>query len=69
MFSEGYRPTAAGGHAAVVEFLGICLDASLGDSADDGPDGRQRPRITYDAPGTVSPSAVRVKNSLDSVAG
>jgi len=29
MFSEGYRPTAAGGHAAVVEFLGICLDASF----------------------------------------
>lgn len=31
MFSEGYRPTSAGGHAAVVEFLSIRLDASFSD--------------------------------------
>ncbi|SRR6266480_806590 len=60
MFSEGYRPTAAGGHAAVVEFLGICLDASFSEIVQTMDRmRRQRHRITYDAPGTVSPSQIR----------
>jgi len=60
MFSEGYRPTAAAGHAAVVEFLGICLDGSFSEIVQMMDRmRRQRHRITYDAPGTVSPSQIR----------
>lgn len=60
MFSEGYRPTSAGGHVAVIEFLRIRLDASFAEmvQAMDRMR-RQRHRIIYDASGTVSPSQIR----------
>jgi hypothetical protein len=60
MFSEGYRPTTTGGHAAVVEFLRIRLGASF-DEMVQMMDRmrRQRNRIIYDTPGTVSPSQIR----------
>lgn len=60
IFSEGYRPTATGGHAAVVEFLRIRLGPSFAEmilTLDRMQ--RQRHRILYDAPGTVSPSQIR----------
>ncbi len=60
MFSEGYRPTTTGGHAAVVEFLRIRLDASFAELLQVMDRmRRQRHRIIYDAPGTVSPSQIR----------
>ena len=60
MFSDGYRPTITGGHAAVVEFLRIRLDASFGDVVQVmDRTRRQCHRIIYDAPGTVSPSQIR----------
>jgi len=60
MFSEGYRPTTTGGHAAVVEFLRIRLDASFAEMVQMMDRmRRQRHRIIYDAPGTVSPSQIR----------
>jgi uncharacterized protein (UPF0332 family) len=60
MFSEGYRPTATGGHAAVVEFLRIRLGRSFAEMIQTMDRmRRQRHRIVYDAPGTVSPSQIR----------
>jgi uncharacterized protein (UPF0332 family) len=60
MFSEGYRPTTTGGHASVVEFLSIRLDPSIGEMVQTlDRMRRQRHRIIYDAPGTVSPSQIR----------
>ena len=60
MFSDGYRPTTTGGHAAVVEFLRIRLDASFAEMVQMMDRmRRQRHRIIYDAPGTVSPSQIR----------
>ena len=60
MFSEGYRPTTTGGHAAVVEFLRIRLGASFTEMVQTMDRmRRQRHRIIYDAPGTVSPSQIR----------
>lgn len=57
MFSEGYRPTTTGGHAAVVEFLRIRLGAAFTELVQTMDRmRRQRHRITYDAPGTVSSS-------------
>lgn len=60
MFSDGYRPTTTGGHAAVVDFLRIRLDASFAEMVQMMDRmRRQRHRIIYDAPGTVSPSQIR----------
>ncbi|HYM91700.1 MAG TPA: HEPN domain-containing protein [bacterium] len=60
MFSEGYRPTTTGGHAAVVEFLRIHLGPSFAEMTQTMDRmRRQRHRITYDAPGTVSPGQIR----------
>jgi len=60
MFSEEYRPTATGGHAAVVEFLRVRLDASFTEMVQTMDRmRRQRHRIIYDAPGTVSASQIR----------
>ncbi len=60
MFSEGYRPTTTGGQAAMVEFLRIRLDASFTEMVQMMDRmRRQRHRIIYDAPGTVSPSQIR----------
>ncbi|HLQ63573.1 MAG TPA: HEPN domain-containing protein [bacterium] len=60
MFSEGYRPTSTGGHVVVIEFLRIWLGSSSTEvvQAMDRMR-RQRHRITYDAPGTVSQSQIR----------
>jgi uncharacterized protein (UPF0332 family) len=60
MFSEGYRPTTTGGHAAVVEFLRIRLGASFAEMMQVMDQmRRQRHRIIYDAASTVSPSQIR----------
>lgn len=60
MFSEGYRPTTTGGHAAVVDFLRLRLGQSFTNVIQTMDRmRRQRHRITYDAPGTVSPSQIR----------
>lgn len=56
MFSEGYRPTTGeGGHAAVIDFLRIKLDASFGPLLDIMDRmRRQRHRITYEGEPAVS---------------
>jgi uncharacterized protein (UPF0332 family) len=60
MFSEGYRPTTTGGHAVVVEFLRIRLGSPFDEMVQTMDRmRRQRHRITYDAPGAVSPSQIR----------
>jgi len=68
MFSEGYRPTT-GGHAVVVEFLRIRLGSPFTEMVQTMDRmRRQRHRITYDAPGVVSPSQIReaVRTAEDS---
>ena len=60
MFSEGYRPTSIGGHVAVIEFLRIWsgpVSTEVVQTMDRMR--RQRHRIMYDAPGTVSPDQIR----------
>ncbi len=60
MFSEGYRPTSTGGHVAVIEFLRIRLGSSSAEVVQTMDRmRRQRHRIMYDAPGTVSRSQIR----------
>ena len=50
MFSDGYRPTTTGGHAAVVEFLRIRLGPSFTEIVQTMDRiRRQRHRIVYDA--------------------
>ena len=60
MFAEGYRPTAEGGHAAVVDFLRIRLGPSFLDTVEllDRMR-RQRHRITYESVGVVTPTQIR----------
>ena len=60
MFSEGYRPTSAGGHVAVIEFLRIWSGSSSTEVVQTMDRmRRQRHRIMYDAPGTVSGDQIR----------
>ncbi len=60
MFSEGYRPTSMGGHVAVIEFLRLRLGSSFTEAVQTlDRMRRQRHRIMYDAPGTVSRGQIR----------